>query len=198
MVQKTNTKVYADPADKRPRFQVTADDRRFNAGHGLPLAERDYTVKSWRACRPQRAQLHCFKVKCAERRSRRVTGREVRTPAAQLYPSNPQRTASASSHTTPARQRPQNTAAEPKSLMRRMSLCCSRVTWSASFSMAVLRNSIASTASKAPIMPAYQAPLGATRRPSGKPITTRRASSRSAGSVLKPSASPRSECWVAL
>src|ERR1700687_2087754 len=67
----------ADPADKRPqydmgaseieRFQAAADERLFNAGHGLPLAERDYTVKSWGARRPQRAQLHCLKVECAER-----------------------------------------------------------------------------------------------------------------------------------
>jgi hypothetical protein len=67
----------ADPADKRPqydmgaseieRFQAAADDRLFNTGHGLPLAERDYTVKSWGARRPQRAQLHCLNVECAER-----------------------------------------------------------------------------------------------------------------------------------
>src|SRR6516164_11449651 len=45
-----------------------------------------------------------------------------------IYPSNPHRTASAVSHTNPARHRLENTAAEPKSLMRPMSLCCSRVT----------------------------------------------------------------------
>lgn len=42
--------------------------------------------------------------------------------------SNPQRTAIASIHTSPPRLSAQNTAAEPKSLMRRISLCTSRVT----------------------------------------------------------------------
>ena len=52
-----------------------------------------------------------------------------RSAAAQRnFQSHPKRTAIANSHTNPARLSAQNTAAEPKSLMRRMSLCCSRVT----------------------------------------------------------------------
>jgi hypothetical protein len=61
----------ADPADKRPqydmgaseieRFQAAADDRLFNAGHRLSLAEHDYTVKSWRAGR--RSQRNCIVLK---------------------------------------------------------------------------------------------------------------------------------------
>jgi hypothetical protein len=47
-------------------------------------------------------------------------------------------------------------------------------------------------------MAAYQAPLGASGKPTSKPAAKRSISSRSAGSVLKPSINPHSEFWVAL
>src|SRR5271155_48029 len=45
---------------------------------------------------------------------------------------------------------------------------------------------------------AYHAALGATQKPSGTATAKSTASSRSAGSVIKPSRSPRSELKVAL
>jgi hypothetical protein len=99
---------------------------------------------------------------------------------------SPRRTAIAVSQTRPAGQSAQNTAAEPKSLIRRMAGSCSRVTWSASFSTAVLSNSTAKTTNSVPIMATYQAGLGATTRPSGSARARTIASSRSAASCLIP------------
>jgi hypothetical protein len=55
----------------------------------------------------------------------------------------------------PARRSTQNTAAEPKSLITPISGCCSRVMWSASFSIAVFSSSTASTRRSAPILATY-------------------------------------------
>ena len=52
--------------------------------------------------------------------------------------------------------------------------------------------------STAPIMAANQAALGARKNASGTAITKSTSSSRKAGSVAKPSRSPRSELKVAL
>ena len=51
-----------------------------------------------------------------------------RLPARLDPQNNPQRTASAASQTSPARQSPQNTAADPKSLILPMAMWCSGVT----------------------------------------------------------------------
>src|SRR5580698_7864738 len=111
---------------------------------------------------------------------------------------NPQRTAIAASHTRPASASAQNTAEEPKSLILPMSRCCSGVTWSESFSIAVFKNSTASRTRSAAIMATYQARLGAMTKPIGTASTNAIASSRTAASVLTPSTIPRSEFLVAL
>ncbi len=59
---------------------------------------------------------------------RAAAGPGAAWPLDRFFQSHPKRTAIANSHTNAARLSAQNTAAEPKSLMRRMSLCCSRVT----------------------------------------------------------------------
>jgi hypothetical protein len=108
------------------------------------------------------------------------------------------RSASAASQTSPARHSAQNTAAEPKSLISPICGCRSRVTWSASFSIAVFSNSTASTANSAPIIATYQPTPGASHTPSGSASASSAVSSRSAASVRTPWASPRSVLIVAL
>ena len=61
-------------------------------------------------------------------RDARADGSAIAPKRAVRYPISPQRTAIAASQTSPAKQIAQNTAAEPKSLILRISTCRSRVT----------------------------------------------------------------------